>query len=264
MSDEVGQGEAEGDVKCEAHPNKWIKLLIGSVTLLPILGYFVGNSYHIAYLRAFGVDTDSFILPVQTIYIRAVDAITYPIQKGFIALFELSLSQAVVIYLIVAVYMIPVAAKLFNTTPLGQRILVKLTDKLPKLKGFNIPDTVKAILFLTTMPLLLSSLLILLLPVLFSVWLLGYYFGQYQGQAFAEEHIEKYQEHNGCFYKKGAEWSNCKQLIASDGKTILQEGVLVIQVDKRVAFYNGKHSVILEIPEGASIRNVVNAELLEE
>ncbi len=38
---------------------------------------------------------------------------------------------------------------------------------------------------------------------------------------------------------------------------------LVAQADKRVAFYNGKHSVILEIPEGVSIRNVVNAELLE-
>ncbi len=140
-----------------------------------------------------------------------------------------------------------------------------LTKKLTKLRDatsftgkpwFQLPV---AFLIMT----LSTTYLAIVLPfILFYGAVLIYSVGQAQGNHSVEEEIELY-ETKGCYFKEGKRWNNCNQLIASDGKTVVQEGILIAQADKRVAFYNGKHSVILEIPEGASIRNVVNAKLLK-
>lgn len=263
MSDQVVQNESE---------NKSVNGALRSLVFILVAGfpfavYIIGNSYHETYLAAYGIDSQGFPLSIQGIYIKAYESITLNffdaslnITKGleFIFTFEF-----IYLFVVVSILFLP---WVISVTSLNKPSVTNETENKKQSKP---ADKVYRILGILFMPPLLSAGVFAGVFAICLALFLGlislYMAGSKQAEKRADEVITAFRDNNGCFYKDASEmWSNCTQLIASDGKTVLQEGILVVQTDKRVAFYNGKHSVILEIPEGASIRNVVNAELLKE
>ena len=96
--------------------------------------------------------------------------------------------------------------------------------------------------------------------VLMTAWFSVYVLGASQGLIQANKAIDSFKKSGECVYKKEALWSNCSQLNDAKGN-LLHEGILVALNDKRVAFYKGKESVILEIPSGAVIKNTANPDI---
>ncbi len=259
MSDQVMQGETEVE---ESKSCLGRKLIIYSTILLPILGYLIGNGYHASYLSAFGVTSGVFQLSLQETYINAYQSITWNIINFRDLIGSLALSDLIesALYLLMFIA-IMTAVTVLNSKHIS-RIAETIRLPLPLRRYVNSDQKMTPLLGFVVMVLSLFILTLAIPFLLFILWVLLYLISYSQGKAIAEKEIAEYQEHNGCYFKEGKRWSNCMQLIAADSKTVLQEGILIAQAEKRVAFYNGKQSVIFEIPEGASIRNVVNPELL--
>jgi hypothetical protein len=257
MSDEVGQEVAE--VK-ESTPSLGKKLIIYATVLLPILGYLIGNGYHASYLSAFGVTSGVFQLSIQDTYINAYQSITWNLINFRDLIRSLALSDLIrsAAYLLVFI-VIMTAINVLNTRHVSK--IVEAIDLPSPLRPFV--NSAERFTPLAGFVVMVISMFILTLTIpflLFISWMLLYLLSYSQGKAIAEKQIAEYQENKGCYFKEDKRWGNCTQLIDSNGH-LLYEGILVVQNDKRVAFYNGKESVILEIPERASIRNLVNAEL---
>lgn len=228
-------------------------ILIGVVSLSPWILYLTGNGYHEAYLAVFGISADAFQIPIQSTYIKALEAITHSfwgMWEAAQALFKEKLTETLftlfVSALAICIFFVILMAK--------PRRLEWLEEINPK-AGF-----VLALLLMTggTMYLLVA------LPAFFMIaWGFVFYFGQFQGYDQAIEDLAKF-ETQGCLYTQDSRWGYCSQLVAANGQTIIQEGLLVIQEGNRVAFFNGSQSIILDIPEGGSIRTAANPAMVKK
>ena len=249
------------------------RFILISVALFPLIGYVIGYSYHEAYLMVFGVSVEAFPLSIQNVYMKAYEAFvwathnaTMNLEKKLSSELESTLWALLMISTYVGIGLLATndSLKRYVDNHLENRSNNNQNSDAPKwFQKVSIRVLLGCIVSVLISVILMSFILVLP-AILFYIAALIYILGQSQGDVQGNNAINDYKENNGCFYQEGERWSNCMQLIASDGKTILQEGILIVQVGKRIAFYNGEHSVILDIPEGASIKKMVNPELLKK
>jgi hypothetical protein len=250
MSDQV-------EPEVERAPIFGKKLIIFATALLPIVGYLIGNGFHSSYLSAFGITSGAFQLSIQDTYINSYQSITWTL----IYIRDLILSSALSELFEIAVYLFGFIVIMTAIDVLNGRRISKIASaiNLPVILRQYFDSSLK-LTPISGFVVMVISLFILTLAfpfLLFTLWMLVLVLSYGQGKAIAEKQITEYQENNGCYFEKDKRWGNCIQLNNSKGK-LIYEGLLIVQNDRRVAFYNGKESVILEIPSGAMLKNMAN------
>ncbi len=262
MSKQVQQIEAEDQDTIASSKINFKTAFIILLALFPFISYLIGNSFHSTYLSAFGIEASAFPLSIQDTYLSASSAITY----SFLAIWNwsetiftnttaISLSTLFLISLVICIYI------LLN----DKEFLAKLKGELPtssKIQNYfsSLHKNFKRLIGLILMTFSMMYLLATVPFVLMTAWFSVYVLGASQGLIQANKAIDSYKESGECLYKKDALWSKCSQLNDSKGN-LLHKGILVALNDKRVAFYNGKESVILEIPSGAVIKKIANPDI---
>jgi hypothetical protein len=268
MSDEVGQEvtSVEGETKRNKNPEKtssnfsYLKVLL--LAAIPFAGYIVGNSYHQTYLDSFGINADAFPLSVQDIYVRTFESLTLFSHETTISVTKITskLSLFLTLEFLSIILLIYIGAVAWAILVIGSGKITTSSEN-----GANTVTTNKSNWFIFTSSLVLGlpltvavvALIIAIPMMLFITLILVYMLGSSQAQDVAQGIITDYKKHGCEVANNTKQWKPCTQLNDSKGKEIYK-GILIVQNDKRVAFYNGKESVILEIPTGAVIKNVVN------
>lgn len=262
MSKQSLQIESEDQATVASKIISFKTVILFLLASFPFISYLIGNSFHSAYLSAFGIEPSAFPLSIQETYLSASSAITYSFldiwnwsETIFSNTMITALSTLFLISLVICIYI------LLN----DKEFLAKLKSELPtssKTQNYfsSLHKNIKRLIGLILMTFSTMYILVAVPFVLMTAWFSVYVLGASQGLVQANKAIDSFKKSGECVYKKEALWGNCSQLNDSKGN-LLHEGILVALNDKRVAFYKGKESVILEIPSGAMIKKIANPDI---
>lgn len=235
----------------------WVKQFIALLALLAPVAYLIGLSFHQGTLSAYGIESDSFPLSVQDMYVEAFFAISYlllTITKFVITLVKLvttlpGLGWFIAIALTIAAILY-VILKRPKIRKLRYSIEFPLIKRLINYLHWENNDFTKA---LSITGFISYSLFVLLygLVALSVLWFAFPLAAYYQGRDVATQKIDLYLK-EGCHLKKGERWGNCKALKTADNK-IVYEGILVAHANGYVAFFTKAGSFVTKFPDDGVI-----------
>jgi hypothetical protein len=197
--------------------------------LISVVAYLLGISFYQGYLNTFGVDSDSFPISTQYVYLNSYHAVTYilfNLLSNTLSIFEF-LKQTNFSFIFII---------LLNVLGLigGGWYLRK--------KDTSWTEKIIAIVFII---LLLYPFLLLLLLGTAVFWWSPSHISSLAGQKIAEEKIVKFTK-NGCTFDQRTEnikINTCSIIQNKDGK-ILHEGLLIAINDKDIAMFKKDGSYI--------------------
>jgi uncharacterized membrane protein len=232
-------------------------VVIAVFGILPAAGYLIGISFYQGRLAAYGVSSDAFPLALQDIYVEAFWAVGLwlaILAKEITAVFQVlsnppglyKLAAAAVIVMLIVYVLIKHQSGLKSFLRNNLQPIKKMIDYLDSEKN---AFTKAAGLIGGVSYLLVVGLWLVL--VLFLCWVGLPVAAYYKGRDNANITISTYLE-KGCFVKEDEKWTNCKRLVASDGKQ-LYEGILVAHTNGYIAFFNTTGSYVSKFPENAAI-----------
>jgi len=236
--------------------DKWQKSLTLFLTAIAIITpayYFIGYTYNLGLLDAYGMPTDIYELSIEDTYALSFIALS-PILEFIMLPFSWSLCRVLItagILLFVTYGLVKLARS--NVT------VKKLKKSSPKcIRKLYIYLNWKKNDFIAAFSLLISSSAVLYMMYAFSllltlIWILPFYIGYSQGEKFGKSQIVEYQNH-GCVYHTDKLWSNCKVLQDESGR-ILFKGILIGTTDTTVAFFTKQGTIVAPRPKGSYIIN---------
>ena len=224
------------------------------------IGYLLGTGYYHGYLTAFHVSADAFPLSIQDtyFYVYVFFQVLLIDLKDIVHEFIGFLKTNELMALIFFFTLLLVFYSFFKLTSLMKWFSEKertkqLVNKIKKI-DFKKSDFLTATIGSVFVGYLLISILAIL-PGLYAIWSLVYIPSYSVAKNFAENARNEYLE-KGCFFDEKP-FSNCKELLDKNGKSIMK-GLVVVQNTKHIAIFNKKGSFVIEIPPQAKIYSRIN------